>query len=484
MKRRLNLLLLILFLPFAVFSARIISQFEIARWYLDADLVIVCSVQKIDTIFVSRFDSLKADGFRLRYEVVQEKYSIVVDSVLKKTFAETDLPEIILTPQFPINFSECRITEKIFTGFDENGDSVFLVSVECMHNYYDDSYFRIDEEKHVVFLNNTEEGQVISYSHPVDSILMDILITIEEMGESYFNIFWAENLPYVPFSKENAQWNIYLERSISEAPVDTVLLRYFLCGDTTVNQLNYKKLWLEMGSLANPVRELAGLIREQDKRIYYQGIDFLGFPHYKEWLLYDFDVQEGDTVWHIDSGYDYTVIEKIDSVIVGSQLRRRYKVNTWRNYYFKDEEFWVEGIGSIKNGLLGHITDIPTCCYHFWEFVCYSEKGATKYLNPSFDDCYPSFLFSSTDGGLKLPEISIYPNPANDFLIVENVPADEVFRIKMFDLTGRQILDMQLLQGRNTIDIRLFDGIMVVAISDATAKVIKRKKVISGYVQY
>jgi hypothetical protein len=78
MKRHLNLLLIILFLPVAAFSARIISQFEIARWYLDADLVIVCSVQKTDTIFVSRFDSLKADGFRIQYDMVQEKYPLLL----------------------------------------------------------------------------------------------------------------------------------------------------------------------------------------------------------------------------------------------------------------------------------------------------------------------------------------------------------------------------------------------------------------------
>ncbi len=479
MKRHLSLFLCILFLPVVALSARIISSFEIARWYLDADLVIVCSVQKTDTIFVSRFDSLEADGFRLRYEVVQEKYSIVVDSVLKKTFAEPDLPEIILTPQFPINLSECRITEKIFTGFDENGDSVFLGSVECMHKYYDDSYFRIDEKKHVVLLNKTDEDHTIIYSQPVDSIFMEFLATVDEMGESYFNIFWAENLPYIPFPTANAQWNIYLEYSISEAPTDTVLLRYFLCGDTTVNQLNYKKLCLEKGNLANPVRELAGLIREQDKRIYYTGTDFLGFPHEKEWLLYDFDVQKGDTVWHAQTGYDYSVIEKIDSVIVGSQLRRRYKVNTRRNYYFQDEEFWIEGIGSVKSGLLGHITDIPTCCYHFWEFVCYSENGTEKYLNPSFDDCYPSFLLNSLDGGLNLPEITIYPNPANDFLIIKNVPVDEIFRIKIFDLTGRQIFDMQLQPGRNVFQFPALDGLAVVVVTDSNGKMIKVEKIIS-----
>jgi hypothetical protein len=479
MKRHLNLLLLILFLPVAAFSARIISQFEIARWYLDADLVIVCSVQKTDTVFVSRFDSLKTDGFRIQYDRVIEKYHIEINSVLKSS-PDAELPDTVFSPEFTINFREIKIIERIFERLDENGDSVFSYRTEIrMSPVYDGRYFRIQNEKYSVILSKKDSGYVVDYSTKHESGIMKLLAEVEEKGESYFNFFWAENLPYYPFSKENAQWNIYLERSFSETPVDTVLLRYFLGGDTTVNQVNYKKLWREMGSLVNPVRELSGLIREQDRRIYYQGIDFLGFPHYKEWLLYDFDVQEGDTVWHIDSGFDYSVIEKIDSVLVGSQLRRRYKVNTWRNFYFKDEEFWVEGIGSIKNGLLGHITDIPTCCYYFWEFVCYCEKGATKYINSSFDDCYPSFLFSSTDDGLKLPDISIYPNPVAGQLVVSEVPYGDDFCLTILNSTGRFILKKQLQPGRNVIQFPAFTGLAVVVVTDSNGKMVKVEKIIS-----
>ncbi len=480
MKRQLNLLLLILFLPVATFSARIISQFEIARWYLDADLVIVCSAQKTDTIIVSRFDSLKADGFRIQYDRVIEKYHIVIDSILKSS-TDAELPDTVFSQEFTINSREIKIVERIFEGMDENGDSVFSYLTEIkVAPGYDDSYLRLQDEKYTVILSKKDSVYVIDYSTKLETWITKLLAEVEEMGESYFYIFSAENLPYFPFPTENAQWNVYLENSISEAPVDTVLLRYLLCGDITVNQLNYKKLCLEKGSLANPVRELAGLIREQDKRIYYKGIDFLGFPHEEEYLLYDFDVQEGDTVWHTNSGYDYTVIETIDSVKIDGQLRRRYKVDTGRNYYFQDEEYWVEGIGSVKNGLLGHITDIPTCCYHFWEFVCYSENGETKYLNPSFDDCYPSFLFSSTEGGLKLPEISIYPNPVAGQVIIGDVPQGDDFHITLLNSTGRFILKKQLQPGRNVIQFPALDGLAVVVITDSSGKVVKVEKMVSN----
>lgn len=480
MKHRLNLLLLVCWLPLSAFSARIISPFEIARWYLDADLVFVCTVQKTDTIFISRFDSLKADGYRIQYDRVIEKYHIVIDSILKSS-TDAELPDTVFSQEFTINSREIKIVERIFEGMDENGDSVFSYLTEIkVAPGYDDSYLRLQDEKYTVILSKKDSVYVIDYSTKLETWITKLLAEVEEMGESYFYNFSAENLPYFPFPTENAQWNVYLEYSISEAPVDTVLLRYFLCGDTTENQLNYNKLCLEKGSLANPVQELAGLIREQNKKIYYKGTDFLGFPHEEEYLLYDFDVQEGDTVWHTNSGYDYTVIEKIDSVIVGNQFRRRFKVNTWRNYNFKDEEFWVEGIGSIKNGLLAHITEIPTCCYHFWEFVCYSENGETKYLNPSFDDCYPSFLFSSTEGGLKLPEISIYPNPVARQVIIGDVPQGDDFHITLLNSTGRLILKKQVQQGKNVIQFPAFDGLAIVVITNSSGKVVKVEKMVSN----
>jgi hypothetical protein len=479
MKHRLNLLLLIFWLPLSAFSARIISQFEIARWYLDAELVIVCSALKTDTIFVSRFDSLKADGFRIQYDRVIEKYHIEIDSVLKSS-TNAEFPDTVFSQEFTINSREIKIVERIFDGLDENGDSVFSYLTEIrVHSGYDDSYFRIQGEKYIAILSKKDSVYVVDYSTKYDTWIMKLLAEVEEIGESYFNIFSAENLPYFPFPTENAQWNVYLEYSISEAPTDTVLLRYFLCGDTTVNQINYKKLCLEKGSLANPARGLAGLIREQDKRIYYKGTDFLGFPHDEEWLLYDFNVHEGDTVWHFNSGHDYTVIEKIDYVEIDGQLRRRYKVDTWRNYYFEDEEYWIEGIGSIKNGLLGHITDIPTCCYHFWEFVCYCENGTEKYLNPSYDDCIPSFLLSSSEYKIPLHEITIHPNPVIGNFIVGNMPTTGDFGISIYSSAGQMIKAQKLQSGSNVVQFPPFNGVAVVIITDSNGNIVKEEKLVS-----
>lgn len=184
---------LVLLLPLSGHSARIISPFEIARWYLDADLVIICSVQKTDTMLISRFDSLKADGFRIQYDLIKEKYHITIDSVLKSSSAAQDLPETVMTPDFPVNEQECRITEKIFTGLDGNGDSVFTNQIECKGVSYDDTWFRMGEKRYVVILRRTEAGYVIDYAQVCEKHILQLLGDVEKYRESFFPSIRSEN---------------------------------------------------------------------------------------------------------------------------------------------------------------------------------------------------------------------------------------------------------------------------------------------------
>ena len=148
----------------------------------------ICSAQKTDTVLISRYDSLKADGFRLQYDLIREEYHVIIDSVLKRSSATNDLPEMVMTPDFSVNLQEYRTVEKIFTGLDENGDSVFVNQVEFKGNVSDDdTWFRIGEEKHVVILRKTDAGFVIDYSQVCGGHLLQLLRDIEQYGEKFFS---------------------------------------------------------------------------------------------------------------------------------------------------------------------------------------------------------------------------------------------------------------------------------------------------------
>lgn len=204
---------------------------------------------------------------------------------------------------------------------------------------------------------------------------------------------------YVPFPTENAEWNVmysYAPEYFSQAK-STYLLKYSLRGDSTVDGKVYKKLVQDVGTPDLPSFVGVGLLREENKRIYYVGGSYIN-PAYAsnrkqikrikdcdfsenvqtdgEMLLYDFNLKVGD---HVMLGYYDCFIGSIDSVLIGDSYRKRYN---------SGNDVIVEGIGSIQKGLLGSLIQVPTCGGGMsWEFVCFSQNGESVYKNPDYVDC-------------------------------------------------------------------------------------------------
>jgi hypothetical protein len=193
---------------------------------------------------------------------------------------------------------------------------------------------------------------------------------------------------YVPFPTENAHWNIYLEYGGQDSPPDTFLIMYTLGGDTVINSKKYTQLRRERDDTAELSNEYHGVLRKDEKKIYYLGDDYFNTNKLSQYeiLLYDFSAELYDTIIHVAEHPQFqSIIINIDSVFVGSSYRKRYEINSSQNF-IHPTEYWIEGIGSVTNGLLGHITSIPTCCYHYWEHVCFKDTGI-EYVNPNFDSC-------------------------------------------------------------------------------------------------
>ncbi len=181
---------------------------------------------------------------------------------------------------------------------------------------------------------------------------------------------------YVPFPTENAQWNVFYASSWNQ-PMDTTLMKYSLQGDTIINNIQYKKVCRNIGTTTNPVFKGVGGLREQNKKIYYNGFgyneNYGGFNNIEN-LLYDFNKKVGDTV-KVNQWREYT-ITKIDSVKIGNEYRKRYN------------DCIIEGIGDVVSGLFGIMVLIPTCdCYQEWHFICFSQNGESVYKNPDYVDC-------------------------------------------------------------------------------------------------
>jgi hypothetical protein len=222
---------------------------------------------------------------------------------------------------------------------------------------------------------------------------------------------------YHHFPTTNANWNIYLLSSCSEGmPPMPSLMRFCLSGDTTLMDKTYHKLFLEKGDTAGPEITFWGGIREEDKKVYYTGPGYLGdYSYGVEFLLYDFSRQAGDTIEHWPGNeYMTSVIQSVDSVLIGSEYRKRFFVES--NPHFHNPDEIIEGIGSVRNGLLGGISSIPTCGYHYWEQVCFRENGEVVYLNPDFADCYSYEKVTP-----PVPYLSMFPTDTTRWNVMEEI---------------------------------------------------------------
>ena len=282
---------------------------------------------------------------------------------------------------------------------------------------------------------------------------------------------------YIPFPTKNVNWNVYLESSCDDdRPIYGSMLRYTIHGDTTINQILYHKLCLELDDTLNPTINSIGGLREDAKKVYFVGKDFLGYDYYEEVLLYDFSKQIGDTIKHTSNDLFFSVIEDIDSININGSYRKRFQVNN--NWFYHNPDYIIEGIGSVQNGLLGHITKIPTCGHHYWEHICFREEGIVMFLNPSFEDCFPNNLMASLNRIDFSKAIQVFPNPTDDQLIVENSNSHKILILKIFDTNGRMLKQEALNNRKSVINMPKIPGLFYVVITDIKGNIINSEKII------
>jgi len=104
-------------------------------------------------------------------------------------------------------------------------------------------------------------------------------------------------------------------------------------SDTTINGKLYHKLYHSYDTTFTE-SNLCGGIREQNKKIYFYAIDSipllgqLTFPSRRsEEILFDFSLELGDIIRNDSfriSHPDSLVVEKIDSILIGMEYRKRY----------------------------------------------------------------------------------------------------------------------------------------------------------------
>jgi hypothetical protein len=223
-------------------------------------------------------------------------------------------------------------------------------------------------------------------------------------------------------------------------------------GDTIINNHSYLKFYSETGSYY--------AIRQENKKIYAKYFD-----QSQEFLLYDFNVNKGDTI-HSAAQRGYIsrlpIVSDVDSVqLYNGEYRKRFIVNGY--------DTWTEGIGSI-NGFDYPTREIATCnCNSSFELISFAREKVLSFYNTAlcaYSNCCQGLTDNVKDIQEQQKVFDIYPNPTKDVITVKFGSNIAKSNFELFDLQGKIVISVSIDETNNTIHLnQLPNGIYFYKIS-------------------
>ncbi len=209
---------------------------------------------------------------------------------------------------------------------------------------------------------------------------------------------------------------------------------------------------------------------------------------YKNELYLEYKGPSGNTRLIKYDGNKFTYIYDPDSAnayiitypfIYNDNLYYQYRTNHWNGTL-------VEYDGSSLTMIYNPDTFCNYCGY-YGNPIIYNNDLYIQYRHDSFivqlarlvstSDTKPINIITGSAGTQNQGSVqfSIYPNPATDRLIIEALSSENPANISLFDISGKKIMNKQLLKTRTEIDIsRLLPGVYILQIENDTTVEIKR----------
>lgn len=254
---------------------------------------------------------------------------------------------------------------------------------------------------------------------------------------------------YLPMAVDSSYWLLSDNYNCRNFGVifDEHRVDYYLYGDTTITSINYKKVYRRTGYKAfcgdtippsySPF-QLYGVIRDDtlNKKVYailFQNLNGTPCPINQEFMLYDFDLQVGDSI----KTNDWCLLGS-NAEITQIQQTNIYSINTteyWVSFYNSNPHLsFYQGIGygpfdlmflNVNAGGLG--------LYQYCRGGCDIALGLGNKT------------FLST-------EITISPNPNNGIFNIALPTVKDEIQVSIYNLSGQQIKNITL-KDKGIIDI-------------------------------
>ncbi len=249
---------------------------------------------------------------------------------------------------------------------------------------------------------------------------------------------------YYPLIEEDKTWNVLSVVLVSiNPPFDTTFstLSYKLNGDTIINTETYKKMYLSTEEIPTNWSLWCFMREDTDKRVWLKKN-----AEEDEFLMYDFLINEGDS---IQVGYMepvYLYVDSITEVTINETQRQKF----WMSCKIMPDyrETWIEGIGSNKGIVWSGSAFIIGGWY--W-LLCMSESGELIYMNPNYNSCY---LNSTGITEKNNTIIKVYPNPTKSIITLEIPKQSENCMLEIIDVYGNVLIKTEPNNPKEVIDIQ------------------------------
>lgn len=259
----------------------------------------------------------------------------------------------------------------------------------------------------------------------------------------------------IKFPTADAVWDINEETYGLSSYIENQIKRYFIDGDTLIDNFKYNKLYSQLGYLyysfnkpfelieSNNISEpeyFCALRTDSNKNVRAIFTDHLND---KPVTIYNFDLNIDDSIWVYDRYSNdslLAIVEDIDSVLLNNgEKRKRLLLNGGFN-----PEYWIEGIGSTH----GLFSIFGGECFEYCRFnlYCYKEQSIEVYN--TYDEFYNIDYCGLFDGNIS----KIINEELEQFFQIKRQNSEIVLlfkpnyqKIRLIDIQGKLLSEHSLI---------------------------------------
>jgi hypothetical protein len=187
----------------------------------------------------------------------------------------------------------------------------------------------------------------------------------------------------------------------------------------------------------------------------------------QEMLLYDFDLNKGDTfLLNCSSVNQPMIVDSVDTFQYNGIWRKRIMFD-WQSGLFGT--IWIEGIG----GTCGIVHNFSTICMIDGGafLTCADSSGTQIYQNPYFPGC--NVVLDIEDNSLK-NSCTIFPNPFQDKIIIDFQQKKEL-KFQLHNSFGQKVFETILVSERNEVNLAFLATGIYYAVFSAENEILVQK---------